>query len=263
MFRRATVVSGVAWALAWVLFSGSAQPASQPTEKEPTEHSEKAPLVGEAAEEFLRTAEISKSEPIPVGVTRPRRVTLTAGERTERGVFKIVNIFRPVQRFAGGGIELGFRDSYKNEIAAYELDKLIGLGMVPPTVERRWKRDRGSLQLWVDDVMTEAERMKRGTKPPDTDSWNEQMFTVRLIHQLLDDSDFNNVEELRARDDLERFSRSVLAKLRELDFDLMKKRLGRWLTKRQIESFLIRRDLILEHADQLVAEKGEEAVLYP
>ena len=35
------------------------------------------------------------------------------------------------------------KDHYKNEIAAYELDKLLGLGMVPPTVERKIGREWG------------------------------------------------------------------------------------------------------------------------
>ena len=38
------------------------------------------------------------------------------------------------------GLELEFQDSWKTEIAAYELDKLLGLGMVPATVERSYAR---------------------------------------------------------------------------------------------------------------------------
>ena len=40
----------------------------------------------------------------------------------------------------------GYWESYKSEIAAYELDKLLGMDMVPPSVEKRvegrsWRRD--------------------------------------------------------------------------------------------------------------------------
>ena len=36
----------------------------------------------------------------------------------------------------------------KSEIAAHELDKLLGLNMVPPTVERRYKGDMGAAVMW-------------------------------------------------------------------------------------------------------------------
>ena len=36
----------------------------------------------------------------------------------------------------------GYWESYKSEIAAYELDKLLGLDMIPPTVERRVQGER-------------------------------------------------------------------------------------------------------------------------
>ena len=35
------------------------------------------------------------------------------------------------------GVYRGFRESYKAEIAAYELDKLLKMDMVPPSVERQ------------------------------------------------------------------------------------------------------------------------------
>ena len=35
------------------------------------------------------------------------------------------------------GVDRGFRENYKTEIAAYELDKLLKMDMVPPSVERQ------------------------------------------------------------------------------------------------------------------------------
>ena len=48
------------------------------------------------------------------------------------------------------GQRAGFWEAYKSEIAAYELDRLLGLDMVPPTVERRVGGDLASVQLWVE-----------------------------------------------------------------------------------------------------------------
>ena len=47
-----------------------------------------------------------------------------------------------------------------------------------------------------------------------------------------------------------------------LDKTILQERLGRWLTGRQIDTMLKRRDKILELAERLVAEKGEDKVLY-
>jgi hypothetical protein len=78
---------------------------------------------------------------------------------------------------------------------------------------------------------------------------NSRCFRVQ--HDLLDEAA------------LTRFSRSVLAKLRELNRELLEEKLGRWLTNREIEALLKRRERILALADELVAKGGEAAVLYP
>ena len=116
--------------------------------------------------------------------------------------------------------------------------------------------------------------------------WNEQMYKVRLLHQLTYNTDFNNIRnilidpdfriyaidnsrafrvhhKLLAERDLKRFSRLVLERLRGLRRELLRERLGQWLTDAQIEALLKRRDLILARAERLIAEQGEKAVLYP
>ena len=53
------------------------------------------PLEGEAAERFLRSAQIVEMKPIGEGITRPERVTLTDGEQTWHAVWKMIDDFRP------------------------------------------------------------------------------------------------------------------------------------------------------------------------
>ena len=225
-------------------------------------------------------------EPLPIGVSKPRRVILWDGERKARGIFKTIDVYEPIYRYSDGGIELAFRDSYRHEIAAYELDKLLALDMVPPTVERRVRGEKGSLQLWIENSMSETERRRQGVPLRDVGRWNEQIHTLRMVRQLLDDSDFNNISNvlldadlrvwaidhsrsfrirkgLRNPASLERFSRRTLQGLRQLDEELAHEALKPWLSRSQIKTLLIRRDLILEHAERLVAEKGEARVLFP
>ena len=193
-------------------------------------------LEGEEAEAFLRSADVVDMVDIPVGVTEPRKVTLVKGDTTLHAVWKTIDEDQRIEQFDGKAPEIGFRDSYKNEIAAYELDKLLGLGLVPPAVERKIDGEMGSLGLWLEGVMTDTERRKKEIAPPDPQDWNHQMFTIRLFLQLTHDTDYNNVsnllidpdfriyaidfsrafrlqKKLRKEESLTRFSRTVVDRL--------------------------------------------------
>ena len=244
-------------------------------------------LVGEAGEVFLRTAEIVSLEEYETkGITRPLRATLTDGNLTLRAVFKDVDTLDVKWKTDDGRVYLNVIDHYKNEIASYELDKLLELGMVPPTVERRIGRDVGSLQFWVEGSMTEWDR-KRVAKlsPPDMEAWNNQVSTIKLYLQLIWDTDFNNISnvmvdtnywklwkidasrafhsraKLRNEDSITRFSKRFLAALENLDREVLDEKLGPWLSRRQIKALWQRRDRILELAEDRVAEFGD-SVLY-
>jgi hypothetical protein len=244
------------------------------------------PLSGEAAEAFLRTAGVVRKKALSLGITHSDQYTLNDGTRTCRAVWKTIDEFkRGVTALEGGGLIVDFADSWKNEVAAYELDKLIGLGLVPPTVERKLGRMAGSLQMWVEGAMTEADRKQKKIDPPDPRAWNEQMHKVRLLHQLTYNTDFRNInnvlldpsfrvyaidfsrafmayDDLRSKEDLTRFSRSVLEALKALDRPTLDAKLGRWLTRPQRDCILKRRDKILALAAERVREQGEAAVLY-
>jgi hypothetical protein len=244
------------------------------------------PLKGEEAESFLRSAQVVKKKGNPVGITHSYKVTLTDGSQTLKAAWKIVDEYKAgITEFQTGGFEVDFRDSWKYEIAAYELDKLLGLDLVPPTVERTIDGQSGALQLWVEGCMTEADRKKNNVKVADNESWNEQIYKVRLIHQLTYNTDYTNIrnilidpsfrvyaidfsrafrvhEQLLAEKDLVRFSREGLERLRALDRPVLEEKMGRWLRPAEINGLLKRRARILALAEQRVAERGEAKVLY-
>jgi hypothetical protein len=252
----------------------------------PAQEASGLPLQGEAAEEFLKSAKVVRKKGIDVGITGPQQYTLDDGTRTLKAVWKTIDEFkRGVTQLEGGGVIVDFADSWKHEVAAYELDKLIGLGLVPPTVERTFGRTTGSLQLWVDGAMTEADRKQKKLAPPDLKAWNEQIYKVRLLHQLTDNTDARNIRnvlsdasfrvyavdssraftvygDLRSEKELVRFSRAALEALRALDRPTLDAKLGRWLSGTQIVGLLKRRDAILALAAKRVQEQGEAAVLY-
>jgi len=111
-------------------------------------------------ETFLQKARISRGNDIALGVTLPKRLTLELNGEKHLAAFKSIDEFAAVKK-TDGGTEANFQDSYMTEIAAYEVDKIIGLGMVPTTVERSFEGKRGSVQFWVDSIMDEGARFQK------------------------------------------------------------------------------------------------------
>jgi hypothetical protein len=241
---------------------------------------------GPEIEAFLAHADITSMKDIGVGVTLPRKATLEQDGVTRYAVFKTIDDKpnHPVETDAG--VEIDFQDSWRTEVAAYELDKLIGLGMVPATVKRTYGGQTGSLQLWVDSIMDENTRIKKKIQPPDPDDWNNQVETVHLWDNLIYNVDrnggnilitpdwrlvaidhsrtFRPFGKLRDAKQLTRFSKSLLARLATLDKATLSTHLVApgYLTPFQVDGILKRRDEILDLAKKLVAEKGEAAVLF-
>ncbi len=148
-------------------------------------------LTKEQIKQFLLTAKVVSSRESKKGITHTSRLTLSDGTITHDASFQPVDEHQARKELAGG-VELGFVDSYKYNIAAYELSELLGLDdMVPVYVERKWDGKVGSLSWWLPAKMDDAERYTKKITPPDGDAWNNQMYKIRVFDQLISDSDPN------------------------------------------------------------------------
>jgi hypothetical protein len=239
---------------------------------------------GAELEQFLTKAKVTSIRDIGQGVTIPRRAFLEMDGAKHSAVFKTIDEGPVPTKQLDRGVELQFQDSWRTEVAAYELDKILGLGMVPVTIDRTFDGKRGSFQFWIDSVMSEAERVTKKLEPPNALEWNEQVAKVRLFDNLIYNTDrhlnnlritadwkirlidhsrsFRPFEQLKDPKALTRFSRTLLAKLEELNEPLLKDRLGKYLSPYQITGVMKRRDAIIALSKKLVAEKGAGQVLY-
>ncbi len=242
---------------------------------------------GQAVEQFLTKGKILKLASIATGVTGPRKATVEYNGVQHFGVFKTIDVERPgLTQLDNGQMESNFQDTWRTEVAAYEVDKIIGLGLVPATVERVYDDKHGSLQWWIDDSIQEGEREKRNLTPPDPVAWNRLELKTRLFDNLIYNTDrtkenilvtpadfgfylidhsrtFRTFKDLKSPKTLTQFSRSLLEGIKKLDKANLTKQTGKYLTGFQITTMLQRRDAIVALANQLVAQKGEAAVLYP
>ena len=77
------------------------------------------------------------------------------------------------------------RANYRFNVAAYALDKLLGLNLVPPTVELPSTAGR-LVTRWLDDfAMNELDRRRKKIDPPDQDGWDRQVQAVRVFDELI------------------------------------------------------------------------------
>ena len=242
----------------------------------------------EAWEKFMLEAEVAESKQMSetVGVTEPYRLTLKVGDKVNDAVWK-----NPKGRLKG------FIEGWQYEIVAYRLDKYLGLNMVPPTVERRFDKNLGSCQLWVETWSDLRQTTLNNQNPPSdrVGHWNKMAYMQRAFDNLIanDDRHLGNIlitEDWRmvlidhsrsfrsAKKDMKKLKfdashksgpkvmkklpREFLEKIKSLDTEKMTEIAGKHLTAKEIEAVLARKDLILAEMDRLIAENGEENTLY-
>jgi hypothetical protein len=239
----------------------------------------------EQMRDFLLTAKVVNWQVVSKGITGVQRLTLSDGKITHDASFQSVDEAKIKETFPDGRTEINFRDSYKYNLAAYELAKLVGLGdMMPVTVERRWKGRTGSLSWWLPVKMDEEKRLKNKIEPPDADAWNKQMFKMRVFSQLVYDTDrnlgnvlisedwhlwmidftraFRRYTDLENPKNLVKCHRRLLERLRKLDAAEMADKTGNWLDKDEIKAIIARRNKIVALFDALIAKNGEREVIY-
>lgn len=152
----------------------------------PASRSSGPSLTEEQMKDFLLHAKVTASRRSSIGITSPYWLTLSDGNVTHEASFQTVNERKTAIQMADGHTELNFVDSYKYNIAGYELAKLVGIGdMIPVTVERKWIQQTGSLSWRVAVKMDELTRRQRKLDPPNPDAWNRQMYNMRVFDQLI------------------------------------------------------------------------------
>ena len=240
-------------------------------------------LSDEEKAQFLLTAKVLRTSTVPIGVTRSRKAVLSDGQREHAAHIQTIEVSKRAHPRARG-TELNFRDSYKFNIAAYRLDRLLHLNMVPVSVERRIQNKRAAVTWWVDDLlMMERERLEQKTLPPNPANWNDQVVQVRIFNELVYNTDANQGNLLITKDWkirlidftrafrwykklqnpglIKRIDRRFYEGLKELSEQTLQQEMGELLSKNEMRALLARRDLILARLDERIAETNERAVI--
>jgi hypothetical protein len=275
--------------LLWALVSVASLPAG--AGEAPRAASAPADLDDATKERFLLEGRIVEAKDAGGGITPSKRATLVLDGVEHDAHIQRIDKYEPMKNLDGGP-ELDFRDSYLHNVAAYRLDRLLGLGMVPVSVVRSFRRKDAAFTWWVDDVrMDERQRRKKKVQPPDVTGWNRQILVIRVFDELIYNTDRNPgnllidgdwriwmIDHTRAFKIFKtlgceislgcdkrlgtRCARQLLEALRGLDEATLGEEMEDLLSEGQIRGLLARRDEIVAYYDARIAVVSEAAVLY-
>ena len=222
-------------------------------------------------ENFLSTAEITEIKRIGTGITKPMKITLKQGERVIYAVFKTFDSNPGMQNRKGYNKRRDKdADRYVYDVAAYRLDRLLDLQMVPVAVLREINGREGVLQYWVENSINERDRLEEGVAFEGYCKQKEQYRLRYIFDILIYNEDRNLTNILWCKDDFmmmfidhsrafriaegrPRQYRDVplsvsdlfRKKLQGLNSENLTNALSPYLHPRQISAILKRRDLIL------------------
>lgn len=213
--------------------------------------------------------------------TEAYRVSLDDGKIKRGGFLRFTDRTRP---------DVSIPDSYKYDLAAYELDKLLGFNRVPPAVEREVKGRKCSLQILIGDPLTEKDRRRKGIEPPDYENFKKNLEEIAVFENLtyspslcgqgaqediliehlkdwkiwrVDFSEaFAPSPELIPGCEITRCSKKLYQNLLKSDDKVIQANLKRYLNSEEISTLLKRKEIITNKIKRLIEEKGEAAVLF-
>lgn len=286
MIRRKLVRAGLVLVALTATVGFQGAPVSAEPEEGEVDTQDLAKLSDQEIETILLEGRVVERKNLDVGVTRPVRLWLEHDGYQMSASFKHLDWERKgLTHFEKAPPQLNFKDSYRYERAAYLLDRLLGVDMVPVTVLRSVQAHEGAVVAWVDDAITEQERLRLKLAPEDSQHLIRQKAVMRLFDALIYNIDNNLGNQLWTRPDWrlhlidhtrsfrqqkglpEEFSKRPVSLppelfeiLRSLGKPQIEAALGKVLSPGELKAVLARHQLILEKIEHDRREYGDPFV---
>jgi len=223
-------------------------------------------------EDFLRTSPVVEVIEIGTGITNPWRVEQLHDGLKNSAVFKYVDTDPGIEsKKYYSSRRSDESDRYVYEVAAYKLDRMLDLQLVPAAVVSTVEGKKGARQDWITNAINERDRLEDEI-PFDGPCDQQEQYRLRIVFDILiynEDRNLTNIlwtknnfmmmfiDHTRAfrspkkrphqyRKVGIRVSDLLKATLESLNMESLMVELGDYLHPKQIESLLGRRDLILK-----------------
>jgi hypothetical protein len=257
----------------YVHYLGSTEKA-QPVPESRSISQQNSRMTDAELEDFMRNAPVVTIETLETGITNPKRVTQSRDGLNNDAIFKYDDTDRGLQsRSFYNPSRHNQSDRYVYDVAAYKLDRMLDLQMVPTAVIAKVEGDEGTLSDWVENAINERDRLEQEVPFGGFCKQYEQ-YRLRFVFDVLihnDDRNLTNIVWTKnnfmlnfidhslafratkrrpkqyAKVDLE-VSDLLRSRLLSLDEESLNRELQPYLHPRQIEGILARRDLILKQA---------------
>jgi hypothetical protein len=234
----------------------------------------------------LREGTILEMEEIGSGISKPKKITLEWRGRRFEAAFKTIDIERLEKTsFESSGMQHMFTDSYRYDLAAYQLDRQLGMYMVPVVTLRKINDEQGAMMEWVGDAMSEAQRLEEGLKPPDPLILMRQLDTMKIFDALILNEDRHPGNQLIGKDDWQlhlidhtrsfrltkklpdgfeenpiTIPRHLYAALQDLGKKSLQDLFGSLISSARIKALLVRRDKIVKKIEKDIEQYGPAMV---
>ena len=221
--------------------------------------------------EFYQNSKVVDSKPLDDFYSKPIKLTFELDGKRHNAIFKYLDSDpqmhkKPWKRRLGN-----LADRYIYDLAAYKLDRELGLFMVPFTMEYHFEGKSGILQYWVENSITRTEMIETGESLYSFCNTQNSEDIMHIFDWLIFNDDRNTGNRLydkdngflwlidhsrafRSKTNLPEYTRSApkylspgfKARLEKLNSEGLHQLLGDILHKKQISALLTRRDKILK-----------------
>ncbi|CAM2065889.1 hypothetical protein SCOR_10955 [Sulfidibacter corallicola] len=237
----------------------------------------------EALLAYLKKAQVTGEKVLSGGITKPLRLDLQREGTNLRGIFRHVHSTKNRLKLKGE-LHRFYQDSFRLEVAAYEVSRLLEVGHVPPAVIRGYRGRDGSLQLWVEHSITEQKRLKDDIPFPeffDREKHEQHMRAFDILIYNFDRHEGNYLYDAQwyvwyidhsrsfkvdsgtpGLAELQRVERKFWQALSTTSKKALTQALRSHLNPMQLATFHKRRERMIEHVEGLIERHGEEAVLF-
>ncbi|AOE49343.1 metallophosphoesterase [Kangiella sediminilitoris] len=248
-----------------------------PTNTTPLEDPVRKPLYADGySDEYLKSffenAKIVEQIPLDDFFSKPIKLTFSNADHQHSAIFKYYDSDPNMEKGSIDRRLANVADRYVYDMAAFKLDRILGLYMVPFTMEYTHNGQKGIIQYWVEDSISRTEMIEQNTKLYSFCSINESEDIMHIFDWLIFNEDRNTGNRLYSKDngflwlidhtrsfrmssklpEYERQSPTYLSpvfreKLASLTRQQLMAELRAYLHPQQILSLLSRRDKILKY----------------